>query len=53
MGAIGLKGLDFYVNLFRYNVIRIIFPLKLFYFSIILLLIAAIIETLLISSMLT
>lgn len=48
-GLIGTKGFDFFVNLFKKNIIRFDFSKTLFLFSIILLFIAAIIETLLIS----
>jgi uncharacterized membrane protein SpoIIM required for sporulation len=50
-GVVGLKGWDFYVNLFKNNEIKIQFHKNLFIYSLILLFISAIIETLLISSL--
>jgi uncharacterized membrane protein SpoIIM required for sporulation len=50
-GLIGMKGLDFYVNLYKYNIIKIDFPINLFIFSLILLFIASVIETFLISTL--
>jgi uncharacterized membrane protein SpoIIM required for sporulation len=49
-GIIGMKGLDFYVNLFKYNILKVYFPKNLFLYSTIALFIGAIIETLLIST---
>lgn len=53
LGIVGLNGIDFYVNLFKYNFLKIPvkFFEKLFIFALISLSIAAIIETLLISTL--
>jgi uncharacterized membrane protein SpoIIM required for sporulation len=48
-GLIGLKCFDFFVNLFKRDTIRFNFSKRLFLFSIIVLFIAAVIETFLIS----
>jgi uncharacterized membrane protein SpoIIM required for sporulation len=48
-GLIGINGFCFFVNLFRKNIIQFDFSKTLFFFSVIVLFIAAIIETLLIS----
>jgi uncharacterized membrane protein SpoIIM required for sporulation len=47
---IGLKGWDFYINLFKYNIVKIRFHKDLFIYSLVILFLGAIVETLLISS---
>jgi uncharacterized membrane protein SpoIIM required for sporulation len=50
-GIIGLKGWNFYRNLFKKNIIKFYFQKNLFVFSTIALFIGAIIETILISTL--